>query len=118
MRPASNLARGQQPCSGQHLACGRTAASHAASQQPRITAHRARCNLAADPLPPAACPPCAPPLRLPPLHLQACEAADYLIKLPDRIRKLTERAAARKAKASKGATSKFSWVFDREVALV
>lgn len=48
---------------------------------------------------------------------QACEAAEYLTKLPDRIRKLTERANARKAK-SKGQTSPFSWVFDRPVELV
>eukprot|EP00879_Flechtneria_rotunda_P012149 GHRR01012689.1.p1 GENE.GHRR01012689.1~~GHRR01012689.1.p1 ORF type:complete len:232 (+),score=65.15 GHRR01012689.1:1155-1850(+) len=48
---------------------------------------------------------------------EACEAADYLVKLPDRIRKLTERANARKQK-SKGQSTPFSWVFDREVTLV
>jgi hypothetical protein len=39
------------------------------------------------------------------------------VKLPDRIRKLNERAAARKQK-QKGTTSKFAWVFDRPVELV
>jgi acyl-[acyl-carrier-protein] desaturase len=48
---------------------------------------------------------------------EACEAAEYLMKLPDRIRKLTERAQARKAK-SKVQTSNFSWVFDRSVSLI
>jgi len=51
------------------------------------------------------------------LDHQACEAADYLMKLPDRIRKLTERAQARKAK-NKVQTSNFSWVFDRPVSLI
>jgi acyl-[acyl-carrier-protein] desaturase len=48
---------------------------------------------------------------------QACEAAEYLTKLPDRIRKLSERAAARKQK-TKGTTANFAWVFDRPVELV
>lgn len=48
---------------------------------------------------------------------QACEAADYLTKLPDRIRKLNERAMARKQK-QKGTQSAFAWVFDRPVELV
>lgn len=48
---------------------------------------------------------------------QACEAAEYLVKLPDRIRKLSERAAARKQK-TKGATANFAWVFDKPVELV
>lgn len=48
---------------------------------------------------------------------QACEAAEYLTKLPDRIRKLSERAAARKQK-TKGTKANFSWVFDRPVELV
>ncbi len=48
---------------------------------------------------------------------QACEAAEYLIKLPDRIRKLTERQNARKAK-TKPAPAPFSWVFDRPVDLL
>lgn len=48
---------------------------------------------------------------------QACEAAEYLVKLPDRIRKLSERAAARKQK-SKGSMANFAWVFDRPVELV
>lgn len=51
------------------------------------------------------------------LSLQACEAAEYLTKLPDRIRKLSERAAARKAR-TKGTTANFAWVFDRPVELV
>lgn len=50
-------------------------------------------------------------------YLQACEAADYLVKLPDRIRKLSERAVARKQK-TKGQTAKFSWVFKEPVELV
>lgn len=44
----------------------------------------------------------------------AAEAQEYLVKLPDRIRKLTERANARK---KKGQTSNFSWIFNREVSL-
>lgn len=48
---------------------------------------------------------------------EACDAAEYLTKLPDRIRKLNERAQARKQKL-KGTTSNFSWVFDRPVELV
>jgi acyl-[acyl-carrier-protein] desaturase len=48
---------------------------------------------------------------------QACEAADYLTKLPDRIRKLNERAMARKQK-QKGTQGAFAWVFDRPVELV
>lgn len=48
---------------------------------------------------------------------EACEAAEYLTKLPDRIRKLSERAAARKQK-TKGTTANFAWVFDRPVELV
>lgn len=48
---------------------------------------------------------------------EACEAADYLVKMPDRIRKLAERSNARKQK-NKGQTSPFAWVFDRPVELV
>jgi hypothetical protein len=48
---------------------------------------------------------------------QACEAAAYLEKLPDRIRKLAERSNARKQK-NKGQTSPFAWVFDRPVELL
>lgn len=48
---------------------------------------------------------------------EAAEAQDYLVKLPDRIRKLTERANARKQK-SRGQEAAFSWVFDRPVQLV
>lgn len=47
---------------------------------------------------------------------EAAEAQEYLIKLPDRIRKLSERAAARRAKATHP-KSNFSWVFDRPVQL-
>jgi hypothetical protein len=47
---------------------------------------------------------------------EAAEAQEYLVKLPDRIRKLSERAAARRAKASHP-KSNFSWVFDRTVQL-
>ncbi|KIZ00474.1 acyl-carrier-protein desaturase [Monoraphidium neglectum] len=42
----------------------------------------------------------------------AAEAQEYLVKLPDRIRKLSERAAARKSKA-KTAKTQFSWIFNR-----
>ncbi len=45
---------------------------------------------------------------------EAAEAQEYLVKLPDRIRKLAERANARK---KKGSTSTFSWIFNREVVL-
>ncbi|GLI64991.1 hypothetical protein VaNZ11_008416 [Volvox africanus] len=50
------------------------------------------------------------------LNGEAAHAQEYLVKLPDRIRKLAEKAAARKAKA-KVVHSPFSWVFDREVPL-
>lgn len=45
---------------------------------------------------------------------EAAEAQEYLCKLPERIRKLSERAAARKAKAKKNPVS-FSWIFDRQL---
>ncbi|KAI7835365.1 hypothetical protein COHA_010727 [Chlorella ohadii] len=45
----------------------------------------------------------------------AAEAQEYLMKLPTRMRKLAERAAARKAK-SPPTRVKFSWIFNREVA--
>mmetsp|Transcript_18625 Transcript_18625/g.40011 ORF Transcript_18625/g.40011 Transcript_18625/m.40011 type:complete len:403 (+) Transcript_18625:152-1360(+) len=45
---------------------------------------------------------------------EAAEAQEYVMRLPDRIRKLAERAQARK---KKGAKSPFSWVFKREVVL-
>lgn len=45
------------------------------------------------------------------------QAQEYLVKLPNRIRKLSERAAARKAK-NKGATAQFSWIFNRQVELI
>jgi len=45
---------------------------------------------------------------------EAAEAQEYLVKLPDRIRKLAERAQARK---KKGMTANFSWIFNREVVL-
>jgi hypothetical protein len=52
------------------------------------------------------------------LHVaQACEAAAYLDKLPDRMRKLAECHNARKQK-NKGQTSPFAWVFDRPVELL
>lgn len=46
----------------------------------------------------------------------AAEAQEYLMKLPGRIRKLTERANARKAKAKKR-EQEFSWIFNRAVLL-
>ena len=45
---------------------------------------------------------------------EAAEAQEYLVKLPDRIRKLTERANARK---KKGASASFSWIFNRSIDL-
>lgn len=50
------------------------------------------------------------------LNGEAAAAQEYLIKLPNRIRSLSERAAARKAKA-KQQKANFSWVFGREVLL-
>lgn len=47
---------------------------------------------------------------------EAAEAQDFLVKLPERIRKLSERAAARRAKAAHPSAN-FSWVFDRPVQL-
>ena len=46
----------------------------------------------------------------------AAEAQEYLMKLPARIRKLSERASARKAKAPKKEVS-FSWIFDQKLAI-
>lgn len=45
---------------------------------------------------------------------EAAEAQEYLVKMPNRIRKLAERAQARK---KKGLTANFSWIFNREVVL-
>ena len=45
---------------------------------------------------------------------EAAEAQEYLVKLPERIKKLAERAQARK---KKGMTASFSWIFNREVVL-
>lgn len=47
---------------------------------------------------------------------EAAEAQEYLMKLPTRIRKLSERAAARKAKGPKNDVS-FSWIFDQKLAI-
>ena len=44
-------------------------------------------------------------------------AQEYVAKLPGRIRKLAERAQA-KAKKETRKTKQFSWVFNREVALM
>lgn len=46
----------------------------------------------------------------------AAEAQEYLMKLPNRIRRLTERATARKNK-SKVIEAPFSWVYGRQVTL-
>lgn len=46
----------------------------------------------------------------------AAEAQEYLMKLPARIRKLSERANARKAKAPKKEVS-FSWIFDHKLSI-
>lgn len=48
---------------------------------------------------------------------EAADAQQYLISMPNRIRKLAERSKVRKQK-SKGQTSPFAWVFDRPVELV
>jgi acyl-[acyl-carrier-protein] desaturase len=45
---------------------------------------------------------------------EAAEAQEYLARLPDRIRKLAERSAARKGKA-KPVRVQFSWVFNRQL---
>lgn len=50
------------------------------------------------------------------LNGDAAQAQEYLMKLPSRFRKLSERAAARKAKA-RPANVQFSWIFNREVAV-
>jgi len=47
---------------------------------------------------------------------EAAEAQEYLMKLPTRIRKLSDRAAARKAKGPKNDVS-FSWIFDQKLAI-
>ncbi len=46
----------------------------------------------------------------------AAEAQEYLMKLPARIRKLSDRANARKAKAPKKEVS-FSWIFDHKLSI-
>jgi acyl-[acyl-carrier-protein] desaturase len=48
---------------------------------------------------------------------EAAAEQEYLMKLPDRIRKLSERAMARRKKAPAKA-AKFSWVYDRPVQLI
>lgn len=48
---------------------------------------------------------------------EAAAAQEYLVKLPDRIDRLSERAMARKAKGPT-ASAKFSWVYDRPVELL
>eukprot|EP00892_Ulva_mutabilis_P009159 jgi/Ulvmu1/6615/UM003_0252.1 len=48
---------------------------------------------------------------------EAAKAQGYLVKLPDRIDRLSERAMARKSKGEP-ATGKFSWVYDRPVELL
>ena len=42
----------------------------------------------------------------------AAAAQEYLVRMPDRVRKLAERANARRSKA-KPAAVQFSWIFDR-----
>lgn len=50
------------------------------------------------------------------LKPEAEEAQQYLCKLPDRIRKLAERSAARKAKQPKKSVP-FSWIYGRELQI-
>ena len=45
-------------------------------------------------------------------------AQEYVAKLPARIRKLAERAHTKAKKEKAGKTKQFSWVFNREVALM
>lgn len=59
-------------------------------------------------MPPTPAPPCCPPW--------ASAPQEYLMGLPSRIRKLSERAATRKAKA-KPQDVAFSWVFNRTVSI-
>lgn len=47
---------------------------------------------------------------------EAAKEQEYLVALPGRIRKLTDRMYARKKKQAT-AEGKFSWVYDRPVAL-
>lgn len=51
------------------------------------------------------------------LSSEAAEAQEYLAKLPNRIRKLSERSMARRKKAPV-VHGKFSWVYDRPVQLI
>lgn len=48
---------------------------------------------------------------------EAAADQEYLMKLPNRIRKLAERAASRKAKAEKHKEVQFSWIYDRPLDL-
>lgn len=48
---------------------------------------------------------------------EAAKAQEYLMKLPDRIDRLSERAMARKMKGEP-ARGQFSWVYDRPVELL
>jgi acyl-[acyl-carrier-protein] desaturase len=48
---------------------------------------------------------------------EAAKEQEYLVKLPARIRKLSERVMARRQKAPK-VDSTFSWVYDRPVQLL
>jgi hypothetical protein len=46
---------------------------------------------------------------------------DYVCKLPLRVRRLADRASARKLKAAEKAgltTTNISWIFNREVSLL
>jgi acyl-[acyl-carrier-protein] desaturase len=52
-----------------------------------------------------------------PLTGEAADAQQYLISMPNRVRKLAERAKVRKQQ-KKGQASPFAWVFDRPVELV
>jgi acyl-[acyl-carrier-protein] desaturase len=45
-------------------------------------------------------------------------AQQYLCKLPDRVRRLAERTLGRAKKGASARVGKFSWVFNREVALL
>ena len=47
---------------------------------------------------------------------EAAQAQEYLMKLPDRFRKLAERAATRKAKVARKPVA-FSWIFNNELTI-
>ena len=84
----------------------------AAEAQVRLPARHARRARRARS--PPASPPPSPALPARPSTPRPSLPQEYLMKLPTRFRKLSERAAARKSKAQP-ARVQFSWIFNREV---